>query len=59
MWRVRITPHTDTPILTLNSTGVMVVDLGDEGVTVEGMDMNAEGGRGGNWRVISDNCNTV
>ena len=56
---MRITPHPDTPILTLNNTGVMGVELGDGGVTVEGMCMMAEGGRGGNWRVISDNCNTV
>ena len=43
LWRVQITPHPDTPILTLNRTGVMVVMLGEGGVTVERMDMMAEG----------------
>ena len=44
---MQITPHPDTPILTLNRTGVMVVMLGEGGVTVdERMDMMAEGGRG-------------
>jgi len=56
---VQITPHPDTPILTLNKTGVMVAMLGEEGVTVERMDRMAEGGRGDKWRVMSDNCNTV
>jgi len=56
---VQITPHSDTPILTLNRTGVMVVMLGQGGATVERMDMMAEGGRGDKWRVMSDNCNTV
>jgi len=56
---VQITPHSDTPILTLNRTGVMVVMLGEGGVTVERMGMMAEGGRGDKWRVMSDNCNTV
>ena len=32
-------PHPDIPILTLNSTGVMVVELGDGCVTVERMRM--------------------
>jgi len=41
-------PHPDTPIHTLNSTGMMVVELGDGGVTVEVMGMMAEGGRGDN-----------
>ena len=49
----------DTPILTLNRTGVMVVMLEEGGVTFERMDMMAEGGRGDKWRVMSDNCNTV
>ena len=60
---MQITPHPDTPILTLNGTGVMVVMLGEGGVTVERVDMMAEGGRdkwrGDMWRVMSDNCNTV
>ena len=56
---MQITPHPDTPILTLNRTGVMVVMLGEGGVTVERMDMMAEGERGDKWRVMSDNCNTV
>jgi len=43
-----MTPHPDTPIHTLNSTGMMVVELGDGGVTVEVMGMMAEGGRGDN-----------
>ena len=56
---MQITPHPDSPILTLNRTGVMVVMLGEGDVTVERMDMMAEGGRGDRWRVMSDNCNTV
>ena len=36
-------PHPDTPIPTLNRTGVMVVMLGEGDVTVERMDMMAEG----------------
>ena len=56
---MQITPHPDTPILTLNKTDVMVVMLGEGGVTVERMDMMAEGERGDKWRVMSDNCNTV
>ena len=34
---------------------------GEGGVTVERMDMMAEGGRGDNnyWRVMSDNCNSA
>ena len=55
---MQITPHPDTPILTLNRTGVMVVMLGEGDVTVERMDMMAEGGRGDRWREMSDNCNT-
>ena len=42
---------------TLNRIGVMVVMLGEGGVTVERMDMMAEGGRDDKWRVMSDNCN--
>jgi len=53
------TPYPDIPMLTLNRTGVMVVMLGEGGVTVERMGMMAEGGRGDKWRVMSDNCNTV
>ena len=53
-------PSTHTHILTLNRTDVMVVVLGEGGVTVGRMDMMAEGGRGDKWRVMSDNCtNTV
>ena len=50
---MQITPYPDTPILTLNRTGVMVVMLGEGGVTVERMDM-AEGERGDKGRVMSD-----
>ena len=56
---MQITPHPDTPILTLNRTGVMVIMLGEGSVTVERMDMMADGGRDYKWRVMSENCNTV
>ena len=56
---MQITPHPVSPILTLNRTGVMVVMLGEGGVTVERLVVMAEGGRGDKWRVMSDNCNTV
>ena len=39
---MQITPYPDTPILTLNRTGVMVVMLGEGGVTVERVNMMAE-----------------
>ena len=35
----------------------MVVELGD--VTVEGMGVMAEGGRGCDWKMMSDNCTNV
>ena len=34
----------------------MVVMLGEGGVTVERLDMMAEGETGDKWRVMSDNC---
>ena len=37
----------------------MVVEIVDGGVTVEGMGMMTEGGRGGNWWVMNDNYTTV
>ena len=43
---MQITPHPDIPILTLNRTDETVVMLGEGGVTVERMDMMAEGVRG-------------